>query len=822
MSGHSHILGAACAAAANGAVLLVDAEGLVTATAGEAETLLGIPAARLRGTDIRALLTDPHVWQTLTTASAAPCRVRTTLTGTGTDGAESVAVRLDLLDLDGGPGAGYLLRLLPAGVADELEDDEALLRAMFTQSGLGLVIHDSDLRLTKMNPLPRDLASGPPPGASAFDPLGARLSELLVPEDAGPLEARLRRVADTGEPLIDDVRSARLAHLPDRERTVKVTALRMQAADGTLRGVAVTYTDVTEEERSRWRSALVAGASSRLGRSLDIGNNAQLLAELLVPEFADLAAVDLTESVLGGTEPSDFLTGAPLRRLAVAAADGEWPCELYPLGATIRIQDIESEHLRRGAAVFAVDLRDMRSRLAGDAERSRLVLAPGAASFMVLPLHARGHVLGAVGLWRTAERAPFTRDDALLAEDIGSRAALAIDNARRYLRERRMAETLQRSLLPRPVLEVTAAETAGIYVPGSTAERTGGSWFDVITLPSTRVAFVVGCVTGHGLNAAAAMGRLRTAVRTLADLDPAPEELLTHLDDLVVRLEDDQKPDDVDGAVRGASCLYAVYDPVAGRCLMASAGHPAPVLAPVDGGTDVVKLAPGPALGTGGAPFEPVELELSADDVFAFTAGALAERTRSESDPLLGHLRETAQSGARDGRPLTELGRGILAPLLADPPEDDSTLLLARLRAVSEESVASWEFPADPSIVSESRAVVSRQLARWDLDHLAFSTELIVSELVTNAIRYAGAPVGLRLIKDSRLICEVSDPSQTQPHLRRAQLTDEGGRGLFLVAQVTHRWGSRYTGTGKTIWTEQLLEGVELDFGNLDLDVDLA
>lgn len=664
---------------------------MVSASAGEAETLLGIPATRLHGTDIRSLLTDPHVWQALTTASAATPRcVRTKLNST--DSAESIAVRLDLLDLDGGPGAGYLLRLLPAGVADKLEDDDALLRAMFTQSGLGLVIHDSDLRLTRMNPLPRDLAAGPPHGGRAFDAQGARLSELLVPEDAGPLEARLRLVADTGEPLIDDVRSARLAHLPDRERTVRVTALRMQAADGTLRGVAVTYTDVTEEERSRWRSTLLAGAASRLGRSLDIGNNAQLLAELLVPDFADLAAVDLTESVLGGTEPSDFLTGAPLRRLAVAAADGEWPCELYPPGATIRIRDTESEHLRRGAAVFAVDLRDMRSRLAGDAERSRLVLAPGSASFMVLPLHARGHVLGAVALWRTAERAPFTRDDALLAEDIGSRAALAIDNARRYLRERRMAETLQRSLLPRPVMEVTAAETAGIYA----------------------------------------------------------------------------------------------------------------------------------ALGTGGAPFEPVELELAADDVFAFTAGALADRTTSESDPLLGHLRETTQSGARNGRPLTELGWGILAPLLADPPEDDSTLLLARLRVVAEESVASWEFPADPSIVSESRAAVSRQLARWDLDHLAFSTELIVSELVTNAIRYAGAPVGLRLIKDSRLICEVSDPSQTQPHLRRAQLTDEGGRGLFLVAQVTHRWGSRYTGTGKTIWTEQLLEGVELDFGNLDLDVDLA
>lgn len=805
MSADSHIPGAARAAAAGGAVLVLDASGVVVASAGEAVALLGIPAAQLRGRGIRDLLAGPGVRESLTAGGAgSPRRVRTVPGG--------APVRMELLDLDGGPGAGYLLRVLPGDVADRLEEDEALLRAMFTQSGLGLVIHDSDMRLTRMSALPRGMGA-PPRGGAAFDAGGARLSDLLVPEDAGHLEERLRRVAETGVPLIDEVMAARLAHLPDHERTVKVTAMRMTGDGGELLGVAVTYTDVTEEERSRWRSALVAAASSRLGRSLDIGNNAQVLADVLVPGFADLAAVDLTEAVLAGTEPGGFLTGAPLRRLAVAAAGSEWPTELHPLGATIRIRDAESDYLRRGGAVFATDLADLRGRLADDPERSRLVLAPGAASFMVLPLHARGYVLGAVGLWRTADRAPFTRDDVPPAEDIGSRAALAIDNARRYTRERRTAETLQRSLLPRPVLEVTGAQTAGIYLPGRTAERTGGSWFDVITLPSTRVAFVVGCVTGHGLNAAAAMGRLRTAVRTLADLDPAPEELLTHLDDLVVRLEDGQKPGDVDGAVRGATCLYAVYDPVTGRCLMASAGHPPPVLALVDGGTDVVKLVPGPALGTGGAPFETVELEPAAGDVIAFSAGALADRTSRESDPLLRHLREWTLSGARDGRPLTELGRGILTPLLSDPPEDDSTLLLARLRSVAEDSVATWEFPSDPSVVSECRAVVVRQLARWGLDHLVFATELIVSELVTNAIRYAGAPVGLRLIKDRRLICEVSDPSQTQPHLRRALLTDEGGRGLFLVAQVTHRWGSRYTGSGKTIWTEQLLEGVELGSG---------
>ncbi|MER5805650.1 ATP-binding protein [Streptomyces mirabilis] len=105
-------------------------------------------------------------------------------------------------------------------------------------------------------------------------------------------------------------------------------------------------------------------------------------------------------------------------------------------------------------------------------------------------------------------------------------------------------------------------------------------------------------------------------------------------------------------------------------------------------------------------------------------------------------------------------------------------------------------------MVAQARALTARQLQAWGLEEMAFSAELIVSELVTNAIRYAGAPIQLRLIRDRVLTCEVSDPSINQPYLRRARFTDEGGRGLFLVAQLTSRWGSRYRLNGKTIWTE--------------------
>ncbi|MFJ8074281.1 SpoIIE family protein phosphatase [Streptomyces sp. NPDC096176] len=782
------------------ALLVIDHDGGVIACTTGAVELTGSTAADLQGRPVQDLLTDPGAWSTLcdhAPAAPAPQSVRTSLKCAG----GPRGVQLELLPVDGLLDARFLLRLVPVDLADRRDENDALLRALFSQTGIGLAVHDTDLRLVRGNKLPND-------PLLSTTPSGRRLEEVLVPEDAASVDAQLRRVVATGEPLIDFVTPARLAEAPERERAISLSALRLAGRDGVVRGVAVTFTDVTEQERARRRAVLVGTASSALGRSLEVGRNTQVLADLLVPAFADLACVDITEAVLIGEETGEFATGAPLRRVSTVAHGGPWPGELYPPGSVIRVKAYESERLRGGSAVIVPDIEELRPRIAEDPDRRRLVLAPGTASYMVVPLQARGHVLGAVSLWRTAEQPPFDTRDAAVAEDICSRAALAIDNARRYTRERRTAETLQRSLLPRPALKLTAAETAGVYVPGRTPTGTGGSWFDVITLSSTRVAFVVGNVRGHGLNAAVAMGSLRTAVRTLADLDPPPDELLTHLDDLVVRLADDEQPGESDGSVRGATCLYAVYDPVSARCLMAGAGHASPVLARLSGETGRVELQPGPALGLEGAPFEPVEVELGPGDLLAFTAGSLSEASGTGDGHVVEYLRATASragSAGCAGRAVTEIGRDMLAPFLARPPDDDAALLLARVSASPAGSVVAWEFPADVRVVSDARALVTERLAGWGLDDLTYTTELIVSELLTNAIRYAGGPVSVRLIKDQRLVCEVSDPSETQPHLRRARPTDEGGRGLFLIAQLTHRWGSRYTASGKTIWTEQLL-----------------
>ncbi|MGR7001774.1 SpoIIE family protein phosphatase [Yinghuangia aomiensis] len=341
-------------------------------------------------------------------------------------------------------------------------------------------------------------------------------------------------------------------------------------------------------------------------------------------------------------------------------------------------------------------------------------------------------------------------------------------------------------------------------MPADPRAGVGGDWFDVIPLSGARVALVIGDVAGHGAHAAATMGRLRASVHTLADLDMAPDELLAHLDDLVIRFvdEEDTGYDGVDTTALGASCLYAVYDPVSRQCSMARAGHPPPAVVLPDGDVTFPDLPAGPPLGLGGLPFESAEFDLPAGSLIVlYTDGLVADRDR-DIESGLERLRVAL---ADPGRPLDDITKSVLDTVPVHPPEDDVALLVARTRVLDTSRVVTWELPADPAVVAEARNHTNRQLTVWGLDDAAFTTELVISELVTNAIRYARGPIRIRLIRDDTLICEVSDTTSTAPRLRHARTTDEGGRGLFLVAQFTQRWGTRYTQDGKTIWAEQQL-----------------
>jgi serine phosphatase RsbU (regulator of sigma subunit)/anti-sigma regulatory factor (Ser/Thr protein kinase) len=422
-------------------------------------------------------------------------------------------------------------------------------------------------------------------------------------------------------------------------------------------------------------------------------------------------------------------------------------------------------------------------------------------SLMVIPIRVRRALLGMVLFIRTADQGPFQEVDVLLAEELVSRAALALDNARQYAREHTAALALQRNLLPRRLKGGAAVETASRYLPADIDHGVGGDWFDVIPLSGARVALVVGDVVGHGINAAATMGRLRTAVRTLADMELPPDELLTHLDDTVQRLaeEDTDAPEQYPRAV-GATCLYAVYDPVTRRCTMARAGHPPPAIIDPQGRVTFPDLPSGTPLGIGlGVPFEAVELELPEGSLLGLYTDGLIE-TRDHDIDVGMHRLGTAL--AQPSRSLEELCSRAMETFPGQAPSDDATLLLVRTRTLSPTQVASWVLPSDQTAARIARHMAARQLTEWGLGGLEDATKLIVSELVTNAVRHGSGQITLRLIRHQVLTCQVFDTSACPPRLLSARTHDENGRGLFLVAQLSRRWGFRTVSGGKVVWAE--------------------
>ncbi|MBO8191828.1 SpoIIE family protein phosphatase [Streptomyces oryzae] len=788
------------------ALLVTDVLGEVKACSPEVDEVLELSCERLRGRRLPELLVEPSAWSSLVRSGSQHGYSSASL---GLPGGRVIQVRLDFFQMSGSEPQ-YLVILTPQSAARLRDENQALLHALFSQTRVGFAIHDTDLLVTRINVTPLQVLGG---DTSAQYELPLPLNEMLVPQDADVVLRNLRRVLETGEPLVYWEHRARLRTEPEREWWLATTSLRLEYDNGSTLGVASVFTDITEQYFARRRAALLHSADEKLGSSLDITQNAEYLLQVLVPDFADLAAVDLSEAVLGGEEPGAVFRGSPMHRAATAHGQGEWPSDVYSVGDGFVM---EAPPDNGGAAprfaMRAAHVGLLRTQSAEVPVSSRWLLPQDRGDSLVVPLWARGQVLGTVVLWRSAERAPFSDQDATLADEVGSRAALGIENARRYKREQKTVETLQRSLLPQPVFELTATQAAGNYVPAATAAGTGGSWYDVIQLSSSRVAFVMGDVSGHGLGATATMGRLRTAVQTLTDLDLPPDELLTRLDDLVVRLAETQPHTNTDeeaaNSAVGATCLYCVYDPVDGRCTMVSAGRLPPLIIRPNGSADPAPLNPGPPFGTGGTPFDSIERSLEPGSVLAFFSEELiAARDGYTRDQRLDLLREQVAGLAADECTPAEMGERVLDALLPDrAPANDVALLIARVQPLPETATVGWQFPADPQAVARARDLSNRQLEAWNLPDQVLATELIVSELVTNAVRYTGGPIQLRLIHNESLICEVSDPSETQPHLRRARPNDEGGRGLFLVAQLSHRWGSRYTASGKTIWTEQLLD----------------
>ncbi|MFI2185003.1 SpoIIE family protein phosphatase [Streptomyces sioyaensis] len=714
-----------------------------------------------------------------------------------------------------------------------IETDLAASQAVFGQSPIGFTLFGTDLKLLRVNERFATVFGGP---ASKYRGCGPH--DFLPRSEAERMTAALRRVLDTGEPVAE-MQLVGLGAGEGERRRWSVSLYRLHGASGRPIGVAALAADVTGRRRAereaanaRRNLALLNEAGARIGNSLDLETTARTLLDVAVPQFCDLASVDLYQGLLAGDEaPPGMSDGsAELRRVAFASAVSDVRLATAPAVPGDAPDPV---------AVGAVHRYPFNSPCAGALRTGHAQIIPGresddggpefgavVQSTLAVPMVARDTVVGLVQFSRTKGSEPFGERDTALAVELAARAAVCIDNARLYRREHERALILQRSLLPPGDPEAAGLDIACRYLPGTTATEVGGDWFDVIELPGHRTALVVGDVMGRGLRAAVAMGELRTAVRTLALLDLEPAEVLSALDEIARGLGgsgDDRltgrsargRSGAPEGAEQGrsartadlsevylATCVYAVYDPITRRATFANAGHLPPVL--VEDGEDALLLdvPPGMPLGVGGEPFEEIEVDLPDGALLALYTDGLVE---SRDHPLDEGLQAFRRALSDADRPLEDACDHVLSAMNTSHGEDDIALLMARVQGLPKDAVGDWSLAPEARSVARARELARDQLTDWGLQGLVDTTELLVSELVTNALRHGHGEIRLRLLLDRTLVCEVWDADLAQPRRRRARDTDEGGRGLQLVGLLSEGWGSRRTPRGKTVWFELAL-----------------
>jgi serine phosphatase RsbU (regulator of sigma subunit)/anti-sigma regulatory factor (Ser/Thr protein kinase) len=566
------------------------------------------------------------------------------------------------------------------------------------------------------------------------------------------------------------------------------------------------------------RLRFVGAATRRIARGIDLDEIVLGLCRATVPTFSDAILVYLRDPLPVGDERPVSPFVLRLRRtdrLRLADEDIDTTTGLplqIPEGGRLPVLDPHSDgvpaaelcEVLSGGALNEV-LRGVRP-VFGDSAAARAALpellgadrtVPTGHRAILAPLRGRRRVIGAAVFLRRPDRTAFEPNDLLVAAQLATHTALGIDKAVLYGREAYIADELQRTMLPENLPQPTGVRLASRYLPAAETARVGGDWYDAIPLPGSRVALVVGDVMGHSMTSAAIMGQLRTTAQTLAGLDLPPQEVLHHLDEQAQRL----------GTDRMATCLYAVYDPVAHRITIANAGHPPPILLHLGGRAEVLRVPPGAPIGVGGVDFEAVELDAPAGaTLLLYTDGLVESRLRdvwTGIEQLRERLAATAQlTGPDHSPPLEALCDDVLDVLGPGDRDDDIALLAARFDGIAPSDVACWSLEPEDAAPGRARRLARKALARWDLEEMSDSVELLISEVVTNAVRYAERPVTLRLLRTDVLRCEVGDDSPQLPRQRRARDTDEGGRGLFLVNRLARRWGATRLSTGKVVWFE--------------------
>jgi Stage II sporulation protein E (SpoIIE)/GAF domain len=538
--------------------------------------------------------------------------------------------------------------------------------------------------------------------------------------------------------------------------------------------------------------AYLHAATVRIGGDLELTQVVTALCEATVPRIADLAGAYLFEAVLtDGELPT--LPGAPpdavLRLVATADGPGMGGHALADKTVVSELTGPFASSVASGQLVMWPDPGRERADVG-----CLLTAEPG--SLIAVPLRAGRHMLGFAVLMRAAGRPGFDEIDVLTATLMVDQAALGVHKALLYQREARVADALQRSMLPKHPPRLPGVEIAYRYLPGNPAAQVGGDWFDAIPLPGSRVALIVGDVMGHGVHSAATMGQLRTAVRTLAALDPPPDQVLRHLDQL---FEDTVGQY---GEQYLATCVYCVYDPVARRCAIANAGHVPPVFVHADGRTELVPVPAGAPLGVGNVAFQTVEIAAPDGGLIALCTDGLVESREHDLTEGLTALRESLTTDAASPDGLCE---NVLRAMHTDEREDDVALLIARFDGIPSASVANWIMRPHAQAARHVRGLIATTLSGWGLDEQIDAASLLATELVTNAIRYTTRPITMRLLRTETLLCEVTDDDHHLPVLCEPGDDDEAGRGIYLVDRLSHRWGASHTAAGKAVWFELAL-----------------
>ncbi|MGW5664396.1 SpoIIE family protein phosphatase [Streptomyces sp. NPDC003758] len=643
------------------------------------------------------------------------------------------------------------------------------------------------------------------PGA---EELARRLPEILPSMSVGDSARIVSQVLELGYPILEFSQNDRVPVTPDWgvPRRSERRARRERAARAVAAGRPVPQ-DVQDEGEDleyaavRERLEFLNEVSGKIGTSLDLAQTIIEVSKAVVPRFTDVACTYLREQVVAG---EGFPDGVPdtttmWHRVALEHTDepGRWE-DVVPVGEAMPFpaQTPFFQCMTTGQPVVIPRIsEEMGHAIASQFDKRDIRPLITHRSMLIVPLKARQVVLGFMALMRHPERPEFNDMDRVTGAELAARAALVLDNARMYTYQENVAETLQDSMLPHIAPRMTGCDIATRYLPGTLLGRVGGDWFDSVKLPGARTALVVGDVMGHGLNSAAMMGQLRTAVQTMAALDLPPAQLLRNLDDLAQRLGDSYL----------ATCLYAVYDPIASELHLANAGHIPPVIVRAeDGRSELLDLPTGAPIGVGGVPFESVRVPVSPGDRLVMCTDGLVE-VRGE-DIGVG-LATLCESAAHPAASMDDACDTIIRALnTCGGRKDDVALLMARLAGIEPEDVAVWRFSLDPVEVGRARAVVREQLHEWGLGALAHNAELMVSELVTNAVRHShGRPVEVRLVRGDTLLCEVDDDDHTLPTLLSAGPGDESGRGLRVVSTLAREWGTSRTNAGKTVWFELTL-----------------